>query len=192
MGYLGRVHVLGCPELQPVMLSVLPWTQCCCDRGITWLGCHQDSTHGSLCHLSWPKKSHRHHHHQSDQEPRDTAEPLMSLHSALFPLELHLPLTLVPPSALQEPHHSLGAADGQSCQAPVTAWGGSAVPTTVITGVGNPSSFGRENLSQLPRNDGRENHPSARAQLEPDRAVPHRGLCATCVTYLKMKDYKYK
>lgn len=72
-----------------------------------WLGCHQNSTDGSLCHFSWPKK-HCHHHHQSDQELRDTTEPLITLHS-LSPPELHLPLTLVPPSAPQGPHHPLGS-----------------------------------------------------------------------------------
>lgn len=57
----------------------------CASAGVTgaaaWLGCHQNSTPGSVCHFSWPKKRHR--HHQSDQELRDTAEPLMSLHSSV-------------------------------------------------------------------------------------------------------------
>lgn len=28
----GQIHVLGWPELQPLMLNVPPWTQCWCDR----------------------------------------------------------------------------------------------------------------------------------------------------------------
>lgn len=34
VGYLEMVHVLGWPQLQPVMLSEPPSTQNCCDRGV--------------------------------------------------------------------------------------------------------------------------------------------------------------